>query len=57
VLEQIRSGDFEPPADLTPEHLDYYEQVAKDAIESGKDTTGIQQVRLGIVEALRGIVK
>jgi hypothetical protein len=48
VLEQIKGGTFEPPADLTGAHLDYYEQVAK----AGKDTTGIQQVRLQIVEAL-----
>jgi len=57
VLQQITEGTYKPPADLTTGHLDYYEQVAKDAIDAGKDTTGIQQVRLQIVQALRELIK
>jgi hypothetical protein len=37
--------------------LDYYEQIAKAAIEAEKDKTGVQAVRLAIVRLLQQLIK
>lgn len=57
VLKQIYDGTYKPPADLTLQHLDYYEQVAKDIINAGQDASGIQAVRLQIVTLLRDLIQ
>jgi hypothetical protein len=54
VLEQIQNGTYEPPADLTREHLLDYKGLINEGLASNRpiDKSGVQEARLRIIDEL-----
>jgi hypothetical protein len=50
LLRQFFKPPYELPRGLTRQHLEAYREVAKRAIEQGKDTIGEQAFRLRLIE-------
>ena len=54
---QIEAGTYTAPADLTADNLDLYESIAEEAVANGRDTSGVQALRIQIIQALRSTIK
>jgi hypothetical protein len=57
TLQQLEAGTYQIPAGLTRQMLLEYQGIAQRAIAAGKDTLGVQALRLQIIEKLLPLLK